>query len=118
MTRKSRNSNVQIKVGGNVNKSIIHAGDISIGLPKLKLPFGNKKAVASQADEAALELIAILSNQFTLDELERISMELGIEFEDLPARTRSGKARQLVQQADKLKRRDKLTRIVKRERPD
>ena len=118
MTRKSRASNVQIKVGGNVSKSIIHAGDINIGLPRFKLPIGKKKTKTEPADEATLELIETLSKRFTLDELESICVELGIEFEDLPARTRSGKARQLVQQADKLKRREKLIKIVKRERPE
>ena len=119
MTKKSRSNNVQIKVGGNVTDSIIHAGDLNIGLPKLKWPFGKKrKSKAKPADEATLQLIDTLSKQFTLDELEGICLELCIEFEDLPARTRSGKARQLVQQADKLNRRDKLVKIVKRERPE
>jgi len=118
MTRKSRESNVQITVGGSVNKSIIHAGDIHIGLPKIKLPVGKKKAKTAPADEATIQLIDTLGSQFTLDELEGICLELGIEFEDLPASTRSGKARQLVQQADKLKRREKLIKIVKRDRPE
>lgn len=118
MTRRSRESNVQIKIGGSVNKSVVHAGDINIGLPKLRLPFGKKKAKSAPADEAALELIDTLSKRFTMDELERISMEIGIEFEDLPARTRSGKARQLVQHADTLKRREKLNKIVRRDRPE
>lgn len=117
MTKKSRGDNVQINVGGNVSRSVIHAGDINIGAPKVKWPFVKKKT-AKPADDATVALIDTLSKRFTLDELESISLELGIEFEDLPARTRSGKARQLVQQADTLKRRDKLERIVKRERPD
>lgn len=116
MTKKSRSDNVHIKVGGNVTDSIIHAGDLNIGLPKLKWPFGKKKA--KPADDATLQLIDTLSKRFTLDELESICLEVGIEWEDLPARSRSGKARQLVQQADKLKRRDKLAKIVKRERPE
>jgi hypothetical protein len=118
MTRKSRESNVHIKIGGSVNKSVVHAGDINIGLPKFRLPFGKKKAAAAPADEATLELIDTLSKRFSMDELEQISLEMGIEFDDLPARTRSGKARQLVQHADTLKRREKLNKIVRRERPE
>lgn len=115
MTKKGRSDNVQIKVGGNVTDSIIHAGDLNIGLPKIKWPFGKKKS--KPADDATLELIDTLGKRFTMDEMEGICLEVGIEWEDLPARTRSDKARQLVQQADKLKRRDKLVKIVKRERP-
>ncbi len=116
MTKKRRDSNVQISVGGNVTDSVIHAGDLNIGLPKIKWLFGKKKA--KPADDAMLQLIDTLAKHFTLDELESICLELGIEWENLPARTRSGKARQMVQQADKLKRCDKLLKIVKRKRPD
>ncbi len=116
MTKKRRSSNVQIKVGGNVTDSIIHAGDLNIGLPKIKWPFSRKST--KPADEATLQLIDTLSKRFTLDELEGVCLELGIEWEDLPARSRSGKARQLVQRADQLERRDRLVNIVKRERPD
>jgi hypothetical protein len=118
MTKKRRDSNVQIKVGGNVSNSVIHAGDLNIGLPKFQLPFGKKKTKAAPADAEALALIDALGKQFTLDELESVCLEMGIEWEDLPARSRSGKARQLVQRADQLKQRNKLERIVKRERPE
>jgi hypothetical protein len=118
MTKKRRDSNVQIKVGGNVSNSVIHAGDINISLPKFQLPFGKKKARTAPADAATLALIETLGKRFTLDELESVCVEIGIEWEDLPARTRSGKARQLVQRADQLKRRDKLQSIVHRERPE
>jgi hypothetical protein len=117
MTKKRRNNNAHIEVGGNVSNSVIHAGDVNIGLPKVKWPFAKKKA-NPPADEETLELIDALSKQFTLDEMESICLELGIEFEDLPSRTRSGKARQLVQQADKLKRRNNLLKIMRRDRPE
>jgi hypothetical protein len=116
MTKKRRSDNVHITVGGNVTDSIIHAGELNVGLPKIKWPFGKKKA--KPADDATLQLIDTLAKHFTLDELEGICLELGIEWEELPARTRSGKARQMVQKADTLKRRDKLVKIVKRERPE
>jgi hypothetical protein len=58
-----------------------------------------------------------LRNQFNLEELETICWELGIAFDDLPARTLTGKARQLVERAAALNALDKLIGIVRRERP-
>lgn len=58
-----------------------------------------------------------LRDQFTLEEIETICWELGITFDDLPARTLTGKARQLVERAAALNTLDKLIAVVRRERP-
>jgi hypothetical protein len=58
-----------------------------------------------------------LTAKFTLEELAGVCWELGIRFEDLPAQTLSGKARQLIETADALALVGRLREIVTRERP-
>ena len=64
-----------------------------------------------------LDLFRTLSSRFNLEELGTICWELGIKFEDLPAQTLSGKARQLVEKAATLSLTERLQEIVGRERP-
>lgn len=94
-------------------------GDLRIGSSS------KRKRTANASDEAAVvpdalarELARTLHDKFTLEEVESVCWELGINPEDLPTRTLSGKARQLVAKADALGKRDELSKIVKRERPN
>lgn len=64
-----------------------------------------------------IALFETLRDQFTLEDIETICWELGITFDDLPARTLTGKARQLVERAAALNALDRLIAIVRRERP-
>ncbi len=72
----------------------------------------------AQPNEQSVALFRALSTKFTLEELESVCWELGVVYEDLPAKTLSGKARQLVQKADDLSATAKLIAIVNRDRPD
>ena len=64
-----------------------------------------------------LDLFRTLTSRFNLEELETVCWELGLKFEDLPAQTLSGKARQLVEKAAAQGVLDGLRGIVARERP-
>ncbi len=128
-TSKARSKgdvNIQI---GRADNAQIAAGyervDATFG-PRLDVNLGgrarNRKAPAKTAGKpapAAEQIAAFdaLRNQFNLEELETICWELGIAFDDLPARTLTGKARQLVERAAALNALDKLLDIVRRERP-
>ena len=78
---------------------------------------GTENATASKPDAALVALFRALSSKFTLEELESVCWELGVGFEDLPAKTLSGKARQLVEKAEDLNVLATLQAIVQRERP-
>jgi len=128
-TSKARSKgdvNIQI---GRADNAQIAAGyervDATFG-PRLDVNLGGRarksKAPAKTAGKPSptAEQIAAfdaLRNQFNLEELETICWELGIAFDDLPARTLTGKARQLVERAAALNALDKLIGIVRRERP-
>lgn len=125
-TRAKGDVNIQI---GQADNAQIAAGyervDATFG-PRLDVKLGGRgrkrKAPAKTADKPgpAPEQLAVfqtLRERFTLEEIEAICWELGITFDDLPARTLTGKARQLVERATALNALDKLIDIVRRERP-
>jgi hypothetical protein len=128
-TPKARTrGNVNIQVGQADNAQIA-AGyehvDATFG-PKLDVNLGGRArkrkapAPATNKPGPAPEQLAVfetLRDRFTLEEIETICWELGITFDDLPARTLTGKARQLVERATALNALDKLIAIVRRERP-
>ncbi len=72
---------------------------------------------AATPDAQTLDLFRTLTSRFNLEELETVCWELGLKFEDLPAQTLSGKARQLVEKAAAQGVLDGLRGIVARERP-
>ena len=72
---------------------------------------------AATPDTQTLDLFRTLTSRFNLEELETVCWELGLKFEDLPAQTLSGKARQLVEKAAAQGVLDGLRGIVARERP-
>ncbi|MGQ9903782.1 MAG: hypothetical protein ACUVRU_05430 [Anaerolineae bacterium] len=129
-TPKARNrGNVNIQIGQADNAQIV-AGyervDATFG-PRLDVKLGSRarerKAPAGRTSKPAptteqTAAFAALRSHFTLEELETICWELGITFDDLPARTLTGKARQLVERATALHALDKLMKIVRRERPN
>ena len=129
-TPKARNrGDVNIQIGQADNTHIV-AGyervDATFG-PRLDVKLGGRprkrKAPAKTADKPGpaaeqTAAFAALRSHFTLEELETICWELWITFVDLPARTLTGKARQLVERAATLNMLDKLMKIVRRERPN
>jgi hypothetical protein len=120
MAEKSNKNNVNVQIGGNVTDSTISVsgGDLHIGGESKGRPATDAKVAREfVADEGTLQLYRTLRDKFTLEEIEGICYELGVCYEDLPARTLSGKARQLVAKADALGKRDELSEIMKRERP-
>ena len=118
--KKSSNGvNVQV---GDVDRTVINAsGTHFSGGVHLNLGDDADDAQETelvQPDENTMLLFRILSTKFTLEELESVCWEIGIRFENLPAKTLSGKARQLVQKVSDLNVMTKLIAIVNRERPD
>ena len=133
--RTSGKGDVNIQVGSAEN-SQINAGyeraDVTFG-PRIDSIFGHKAPARNDEGEAAGEdagqlapakpspeqiaLFDQLRSQFNLEELETMCWELGIPFDDLPAKGLTGKARQLVERAASLNALDKLLVIVRRERP-
>ena len=119
--KKQAGSNTTINVGGeNSANNVTSVGDVTLGQINFKWPFRRKQAksaAAAQTDQS-MQLFEALRTSFTFEEIENICYELGIVGDELPARTRSGKARQLVEAADARKSLDKLESIIKRERPE
>ena len=133
--RASGKGDVNIQVGS-ADNSQINAGyermDVTFG-QRIDSIFGRKAparrdeaegedegAGPSQVAQPSVDQIALfdqLRGQFNLEELETICWELGIPFDDLPAKGLTGKARQLVERAVTLNALDKLIAIVGRERP-
>ncbi len=58
---------------------------------------------------SASELLAFLTDRFDLEELRTLCFDLGIDYDDLPAEGKSGKARELVRRAE---RRSQLARLA------
>ncbi len=110
--------NAQIAAGyERVNAAFGPKLDVNLGgrARKRKAPAGDAQKPGPTPDQTAA--FDSLRSQFNLEELETICWELGITFDDLPARTLTGKARQLVERAVALNALDKLIDIVRRERP-
>ena len=124
MKNQSGKNSVNINIGGSADGAKITAAQ-EIGRRTL-LDLSNhgaedkddNSASAAVPDAALIMLFRALSSKFTLEELESVCWELGVQFEDLPAQTLSGKARQLVEKAEDLNVLATLQVIVKRERPD
>jgi hypothetical protein len=120
--KKNASNSVNVRVGGNADGSIINSAFIQ-NSGGVHFDLGEDTDDAENPDLAhpnpqALALFRALSTKFTLEELETVCWELGIVYEDLPAKTLSGKARQLVQKADDLSLTEKLLALVQRERPN
>ncbi len=125
-TRSAGNVNIQV---GQVNHSQIVTGYENVDAtfaPQINLNLGGrarkrktpaKSTAKPSPSPEQLALLQTLRDQFTLEELETICWELGITFDDLPARTLTGKARQLIERAAALNTLDTLIDIVRRERP-
>ena len=123
MKSKSGSGSVNVNIGGNAEKNKITAGQKLHrgGFINGDVNFEAEDAVDSEdvaPDENALALFRTLSSKFSLEDLETVCWELGIVYEDLPAKTLSGKARQLMQKASDLGLLQKLIAIVQRDRPD
>ena len=65
-----------------------------------------------------IQLLGILTQRFSEDELLTLCFELGVDYEELPASTKTGKARELIAHLDRHERIPDLIRIGKSQRPD
>ena len=120
------NVNVQIGDGAQLSNNVIKVSGGALHEGGL-VNFHSSKPDTSEASDTqdttsapsstVLALYRALSTQFNLEELGTLCWELGIKFEDLPAQTMSGKARQLVEKAEALGLTLSLQAIVTRERP-
>jgi hypothetical protein len=116
---KKGNNSVNVQIGHAEGNIFYTANEQTIGGLHINLGDDENDAdTLAQPDANSVALFRTLATKFTLEELETVCWELGIVYEDLPAKTLSGKARQLVQKADDLDVMAKLVAIVRRERPD
>lgn len=91
------------------------------------VPVDDRHAVAAPAQPtvspAAPQVIdrtrlrQVLTDRFNDDELRDLTFELGIDYEDLPGTTRSGKARELITYTERRSRLAELVSAVRRLRP-
>lgn len=113
---------MNVNVGGNrsENNVVNVNGGLRIGQFKLQWPFKHKtdtppaRTLSAQSEK----MFETLRTRFTLEEIDNICYEIGIAPDELSARTRSGKARQVVEAAAAHRALGKLERIIKRERPE
>nr|AIA10498.1 unknown Function [uncultured bacterium] len=123
MKNQSGKNSVNINIGGSADGAKITAAQ-EVGkrtlfdLSNHGAEEGSESVTAAKPDAALVALFRALSTKFTLEELESVCWELGMQFEDLPAKTLSGKARQLIEKAEDLNVLATLQEIVQRERPD
>jgi len=122
MKNQSGKNSVNINIGGSADGARITAAQ-EIGkrtlfdLSSHGTDESESPSNAAVPDAALVSLFRALSSRFTLEELESVCWEVGVRFEDLPAKTLSGKARQLVEKAEALNVLPALLEIVQRERP-
>ena len=115
------NVNVQIGDGAQLSNNIIKVSGGALHEGSLfnlnTVAPATSDTSAATPDTQTLDLFRTLAGRFNLDELETVCWELGLKFEDLPAQTLSGKARQLVEKAAAQGVLDGLRGIVAHERP-
>ena len=115
------NVNVQIGDGAQLSNNIIKVSGGALHEGSLfnlnTVAPATSDTSAATPDTQTLDLFRTLTSRFNLEELETVCWELGLKFEDLPAQTLSGKARQLVEKAAAQGVLDGLRGIVARERP-
>ena len=115
------NVNVQIGDGAQLSNNIIKVSGGALHEGSLfnlnSVAPATSDTSAATPDTQTLDLFRTLTSRFNLEELETVCWELGLKFEDLPAQTLSGKARQLVEKAAAQGVLDGLRGIVAHERP-
>ena len=115
------NVNVQIGDGAQLSNNVIKVSGGALHEGSLfnlnSVAPATSDTSAATPDTQTLDLFRTLTSRFNLEELETVCWELGLKFEDLPAQTLSGKARQLVEKAAAQGVLDGLRGIVARERP-
>lgn len=123
MKNRSDKNAVNINIGGSADGAKITAANeigkrVLFDLSETNAAAEDERVASNAPNAVLITLFRALSSKFTLEELESVCWELGVQFEDLPAKTLSGKARQLVEKAEALNRLTTLREIVQRERPD
>jgi len=125
MKKKAEAGHTTINVGGaNSVNTVTTARDVHVGQLNVRWPFQRKvtkEALSGQTahvPEQQTRLFETLRTRFSLEEIENLCYEMGIASDELPAHTRSGKARQLVEAAAARTALDKLDSMIKRERPE
>lgn len=83
-------------------------------------PWRSPEAVAMAQTPSPLRrrLLDFVTRHFDDEELKTLCFDLGVEYEDLPARSRSGKARELITYLEKRGRLPELLELLAQERPE
>lgn len=64
------------------------------------------------------QLRQTLATRFSLEELRTLCQDLGVDYEDLPAMGKTGKARELISYLQRRDRLADLVEVINRKRPD
>jgi hypothetical protein len=102
-------------IGGNVTAR----GDF-VGRDKIVNNFGDDAIEANQSpiQESARPIVALLNTYFSMDEIESLCFEMGIDDENLRGQTKEAKARSLVRYCVARDRLEELKRLMRVQRPN
>lgn len=90
-------------------------GSAATAAPRAAAPPRQRAGAPATIDRVALR--QVLAERFSDEELRDLAFDLGIDYEDLPGATRSGKARELITYTERRGRLDDLVAAVGRLRP-
>jgi len=113
---KQSGNRITIHIGGDAKGANITAIGGSVQLHAQPTPSGDA-ALFEPRTPLQKQLYEVLRKRFTLEELENISFELGIAFDNLGVKSRDSAARALVYAAAQHNLERKLAELVARERP-
>lgn len=92
------------------NTGIINTGETKVVLPEDRM--GTKKVAGRN------EIYRFLVDYFSLDEVQGLCFEMGVEYEDLPGNTKSAKARSLVEHVEHRESLEELKKLMRVARPN
>jgi hypothetical protein len=101
-------------VSGGITGSIIAGGDVAIGGPS---PLSNKRPAQVSPPEKLARLHQNIAVYFGDEELRSLCFDLGVDYADLPAEGKDGKAREFVAYCERRGRIPELVEVCRKLRP-
>jgi hypothetical protein len=100
-----------------IRNSIIAGRDVHVNLGSRRESHHQGSGLSTDR-AVSMKLRQILSDRFSSEELRTMCFDLGVDWDDLPARGKSAKARELVAFFERRERIGRLIRIGRQQRPD
>jgi len=104
-------------VSGGITHSVIAGGDVTIGKPSPH-PDQPLAPVEASSAETLARLHKNISACFGDEDLHSLCFDLGVDYADLPAEGKDGKARELVAYMDRRSRLPELVAMCRKLRPN